>query len=292
MKPRLAPTLAALGVLLCLGAVGSFVGDAMVTYAQSTGGGSGGGGTPGGANTNVQFNNSGSFGGNASFTYDSTGEITLTPAAGDTAGPFNTTGCTATGSQAPLCGVNITGFSLNTTGNPDGWILHASGALTACAGNCFEIDIPGFTLNQLGAGTFAGTVMGAAVSATGNLGFAGGGSGNFNGPTTTVCAGAAPTISSGFGTSPTVPSQNGSCSFELNVGTGGTASSGVVAMNFTAAHHFSCWIQDITTQSASVFLTKQTASTTTTVTFGNFNTSGAATAWAASDILAGGCTVH
>lgn len=38
-------------------------------YAASTGGG---GGTPGGSNTYVQFNNSGSFGGNANFTYDAT----------------------------------------------------------------------------------------------------------------------------------------------------------------------------------------------------------------------------
>lgn len=30
----------------------------------------GGGGTPGGANTDVQYNNSGSFGGNSGFTYD------------------------------------------------------------------------------------------------------------------------------------------------------------------------------------------------------------------------------
>ena len=34
-------------------------------------------GTPGGATTNVQFNNAGAFGGNANFTYNSTGVITL-----------------------------------------------------------------------------------------------------------------------------------------------------------------------------------------------------------------------
>lgn len=37
----------------------------------------GGGASPGGANTNVQFNNAGAFGGNASFTYNSAGQIQL-----------------------------------------------------------------------------------------------------------------------------------------------------------------------------------------------------------------------
>jgi hypothetical protein len=39
--------------------------------------GSGGGGTPGGANTNVQFNNSGAFGGDAGFTYTTLGQVTI-----------------------------------------------------------------------------------------------------------------------------------------------------------------------------------------------------------------------
>jgi hypothetical protein len=39
--------------------------------------GAGGGGTPGGANTNVQFNNSGVFGGDAGFTYLGNGQATL-----------------------------------------------------------------------------------------------------------------------------------------------------------------------------------------------------------------------
>jgi len=39
--------------------------------------GSGGGGTPGGATTNVQFNSSGSFGGDAGFTYTTLGQVTI-----------------------------------------------------------------------------------------------------------------------------------------------------------------------------------------------------------------------
>ena len=41
------------------------------TVTVTTGGG-GGGGSPGGANTQVQFNNAGSFGGSANFTFDGT----------------------------------------------------------------------------------------------------------------------------------------------------------------------------------------------------------------------------
>lgn len=248
--------------------------------AQSTGGG-GGSGTPGGANTNVQYNNSGSFGGNASFTYDGNGDITMVPAAGGTSGPYATTTCTATGSQAPLCGLNITGFSLNTTGNPDGWILHASGALTACASNCYEIDIPGFTLNQLGAAGFSGTITTQSnLVAVGNVNFQTGLVNNG----TLLCSSSAPTISSGFGTSPSIVSSNGTCSFQVNVGTGGTATSGVIGLP-TAAHGWVCAVTDITTNSTTVFVTKQTASSTTSCTVGNFSDVAAAAAWAASDKL-------
>jgi hypothetical protein len=54
-------------------------GNTSITYNVSSNivtvsgsGGGGGGGTPGGSDTNVQFNNGGSFGGDANFTWDST----------------------------------------------------------------------------------------------------------------------------------------------------------------------------------------------------------------------------
>lgn len=112
----------------------------------------------------------------------------------------------------------------------------------------------------------------------------------------TACGGAnvilnqaTPTISSGFGTSPAVTGTGGTAGFQVNVGTGGTATSGVIAMGATAANGWACSTNDITTASTSVFLTKETASTTTTVTIGNFNTAGAATAWVASDKVAMSC---
>lgn len=94
----------------------------------------------------------------------------------------------------------------------------------------------------------------------------------------------APTISSGFGASPSIVASNGTAVFEINVGTGGAASSGVIGFPAaTTGWRVSC--DDLTTKSATVFVTKQTAVSTTTATVGNFNTSGAAAAWVASDHL-------
>lgn len=97
----------------------------------------------------------------------------------------------------------------------------------------------------------------------------------------------APTISSGFGTSPSVPSNNGTAAFTVNVGTGGAASSGVIALP-AAATGWVCVVENITAQAANRAneRTVQTASSTTSVTVQNqLVSTGAAQAWAASDIL-------
>jgi hypothetical protein len=102
-----------------------------------------------------------------------------------------------------------------------------------------------------------------------------------------LCSSAAPTVTSA-GTSPSVTNNNGSCSFTVNVGTGGTASAVVLGLP-TAATGWTCHASDITTQSTSVFLQKQTASSTTAATLTNYNTAGAATAFVASDLLRVSC---
>ena len=106
-----------------------------------------------------------------------------------------------------------------------------------------------------------------------------------------LCSATAPTVSSGFGTSPSIASNNGTCSFRVNVGTGGTATSGVIGLP-AATTAWVCMAEDLTTTSSTVFMTKQTASSTTSATFGNFNTSGAAAAWAASDVLGVQCQAN
>lgn len=98
----------------------------------------------------------------------------------------------------------------------------------------------------------------------------------------------APTISSGFGTSPSVPTNNGTVAFTINVGTGGTATNGVIGLP-TATNGWVCWGADLTTQSTTVFFLKQIASSTTTATIANYNTAGAQAAWAASDMLSVSC---
>lgn len=102
----------------------------------------------------------------------------------------------------------------------------------------------------------------------------------------TLCSSTAPTIS-GFGTSPSVPSNNGTCAFTINVGTGGTASTGTVTLP-AAATGWVCTAQDVTTPAS--YITSQTGGTTTTATFTNYSrTTGLATAWTASDILRVSC---
>jgi len=106
-----------------------------------------------------------------------------------------------------------------------------------------------------------------------------------------LCASATPTISSGFGTSPSIPAPaNGSCAFTVNVGSGGTASSGVIGLGPPfASTGWNCSCNDVTTQSATVDKCKQTGTTISSATIGNFNSAGAAAAWVANDIVTVSC---
>lgn len=101
----------------------------------------------------------------------------------------------------------------------------------------------------------------------------------------TLLSTTAPTISSGFGSSPSVASNNGSVVILIDVGTGGTATSGVIGLP-TAATGWTLQCVDITAAAAHTGLrTVQTASTTTSATIESQNSAGAATAWAASSIV-------
>lgn len=91
----------------------------------------------------------------------------------------------------------------------------------------------------------------------------------------------APTISSGFGTSPSIVNNNGTAAFTINVGTGGVATSGVIGLP-TASNGWNCFATDRTSN----IVTRETATTTTTVTLT------AASAWGASDILQVSCFAY
>lgn len=97
----------------------------------------------------------------------------------------------------------------------------------------------------------------------------------------------APTISSGFGASPSIAASNGTGAFTVNVGTGGAASAGVVGMP-SSTTGWACGVENLTATAANRAdqRTVQTASTTSTVTIQNQTIStGAALAWTASDIV-------
>lgn len=101
---------------------------------------------------------------------------------------------------------------------------------------------------------------------------------------------ATPTVSSGFGTGASILSGTATA-FTLNVGTGGTASSGVVGLP-TASNGWNCTCSDDTTTSTNVFLCKSVPTSTSSVTLTNYNNSAVATAWAASDVLSVRCTAR
>jgi hypothetical protein len=122
--------------------------------------------------------------------------------------------------------------------------------------------------------------------------------GNFSGTTSVntltnvasgrpLYSGSAPTISSGFGTSPSIANNNGSGAFQVNVGTGGTATNGVISTPVTATTGWICAVNNLTAALGHrADNTIQTASTTTTITIENqTKSSGAAVAWTASDIV-------
>ena len=100
-----------------------------------------------------------------------------------------------------------------------------------------------------------------------------------------------PTISSGFGTSPSI-NANGTASFQVTVGTGGTATNGIIAFPLAAQFGWSCSAEDVTTQSTTVFITHEIASTVTSITAANFTDLGAQGAWTAGDVLDFSCTAH
>lgn len=103
---------------------------------------------------------------------------------------------------------------------------------------------------------------------------------------------AIPTISSGFGTAPSVTAGTVG-SFRVNVGTGGAATGGVIATNIAAPTGWNCSVNDLTAAAANVaaFTDRQTASTTTTITIQHQTLStGAALVYTASDIVQLLCT--
>jgi hypothetical protein len=102
----------------------------------------------------------------------------------------------------------------------------------------------------------------------------------------------APTIAAGGcgGAAASIPNNNGSGAFTVNVGTTPTASCTITLPTSTTG--WACYANDITTNSTSVFLQKQTGGSTTTAIIQNFSDVAVSTAFVASDILRVNCHAY
>jgi hypothetical protein len=98
----------------------------------------------------------------------------------------------------------------------------------------------------------------------------------------------APTINGGFGTSPSILFSNGTATFLLQVGTGGTATNGGITFSPAAPNGWNCFA--VTTVNEFPLQTVSSGGSPTTITLNNINvTTGAATAWAAGAIIRVSC---
>lgn len=102
-----------------------------------------------------------------------------------------------------------------------------------------------------------------------------------------------PTIAAGGcgGSAASIPASNGPSAFTINVGTAPTAGGCTVTLP-AAASSWACQANDITTVSTNVFVIKQTAGTTTSVTLVNYSDVAVATAPTASDIWRVSCFAY
>ena len=171
------------------------------------------------------------------------------------------------------------GFCVALVGFVLAWPVHGQDLTTQLS--LFLRDLRAGTLGvtqPITSLTASGGVTAASVSTTGNgVGITG--AGRYFIGNNIVCGNGTPSISSGFGTSPSVASSNGTCTFRVNVGGGGAATSGVVTVGDTATTGWNCQVTDFSNNT----VTRQTNQTTTTVTVT------AAAAWAANDILIFNC---
>jgi len=105
-------------------------------------------------------------------------------------------------------------------------------------------------------------------------------------------SGNAPSIASGFAASgSTISTPGGTFHFSVTVGSTTPGSTGTLTMP-TAPTGWDCTANDITTTSTSVFLTKQTGGSATTVVLTNYSNLSVATAWAGGDVINVKCMAY
>jgi hypothetical protein len=173
--------------------------------------------------------------------------------------------------NSPVLNVGVAGTALNATKNVGGFFglmntttqtFGTSSALVADNG-AVAADI--FEARDNGTPVFSIT-DGGNVSIGSNLTFS---------PT-------APTVASGFGSSNTVEAESTTTSWAVTVTTSGGATTGTLTLP-SAAHRWTCFATDQTTNSKS---TLQSGGSATTAVFT------ATAAWLDGDVIIGGCTAH
>lgn len=95
-----------------------------IVWSAVGGGGAGGGTPPSGANTNVQYNDTGSFGGDAGFTYNKntnsltlTGTVSASNISGSTSGTNTGDQTSVSGNAGTVTGLTTNGHTLSLSGN-------------------------------------------------------------------------------------------------------------------------------------------------------------------------------
>jgi hypothetical protein len=139
----------------------------------------GGGGTPGGVDTNVQFNDGGSFGGTAGFTFNKTTNAVSTT--GTVSATGNVSGgniIAGTGSGGNISGANIiTANAVTTTGNITSGNILTAGLISATgnvtSGNLSTTLVTATTLSATGNVQGGNLRTAGLISATGSITTAG-----------------------------------------------------------------------------------------------------------------------
>jgi hypothetical protein len=186
-----------------------------------------------------------------------------------------------TGSGNTIVG-NAVASSTLTTGTNNVLIGTSASCTTAAAGSADTIRLCTSSTPLIGA-TGGGTPSTSVITIFGKENVVS----DVQGNGVLLRSATAPTISSGFGTSPSVTHANGTASFSINVGTGGSATNGVVTLP-TASDAWACSAAD--TGTTPTGQTEQTGTGTAAATFTNYSrTTGLAVAWTASEIIQISC---
>ncbi len=165
-------------------------------------------------------------------------------------------------------------------GSEYGWINNSRSSISSSADGKVNIGIAGggtgVGLDVTTDGIFKGRNRAQSAYATTDWGA-------YRLSGTMMVSSTTPTISSGFGTSPSVTVSNGTAAFTINVGTGGAASAGIIGLpTATTGWHVTC--DDVTTPASNS--TVQTTTSVGSATVTNYSrTLGTVLAWTSADVL-------